>query len=362
MSEESSTVPLIVIGAATGFALASVLASRGAAERTLTAPSPRRSGLPPFRLNLGRPAPEDVRAIVANGWASIRGTGANRRLHRALDFGFAIGTPILAVESGRVTHVHDQDTANGGRWIAILHESGISSRYFHLSRIHVRTGQQVQRGDQIALSGESGSHGVPHLHLDLRAPASMLAAIEEAIGRPRSGWGPEMKPFGHSIPGEPFVLVDAYRSTVRTDATAQGIPLRDPTLPRNAAPKLVYRPVGDPGDPYPDWIQDIRDKSGVYVIRERDADGDPIVVYVGQSSTGRLYETLTRHLQQWRRYKTFWKDQYGEGHDPGLTYDRAAVDVAVKITPASRALDEEARLIRKLKPRDNLLGQTDVPF
>jgi hypothetical protein len=67
----------------------------------------------------------------------------------------------------------------------------------------------------------------------------------------------------------------------------------------------------------------------------------------------------------WRRWKGFWKGQYGEGHDPGLTYDRNRVDVAVRLTPASQALDEEARLIRRLRPRDNVVGQAEadeVPF
>lgn len=133
---------------------------------------------------------------------------------------------------------------------------------------------------------------------------------------------------------------------------------------RNAA--FVYREVGARGDPYPEWVRDLRGKSGVYVIRERDPDGDPITVYVGESYSGRLYETLTRHFQEWRRWKGFWKDQYTEGHDPGLTYAREGVDVAVRVTPANRALDEEARLIRRLRPRDNLLGQPvegeAVPF
>ena len=67
----------------------------------------------------------------------------------------------------------------------------------------------------------------------------------------------------------------------------------------------------------------------------------------------------------WRRSKGFWKGGYSEGHDPGLTYDRASVEVAVGVTPAETALDEEARLIARLKPRDNLLGQPEleeVPF
>jgi hypothetical protein len=100
-------------------------------------------------------------------------------------------------------------------------------------------------------------------------------------------------------------------------------------------------------------------------VATRDLDNHEIV-YVG-SSAGRLYDTLTRHFQTWRRWKGFWKGQYGEGHDPGLTYDRDSVEVAVRLTSPSASLDEEMRLIRRLNPRDNLIGQADrdadeVPF
>ena len=133
------------------------------------------------------------------------------------------------------------------------------------------------------------------------------------------------------------------------------------TVARNAS--LQYRPVGARGENYPDWVRALDGKSGVYVIRELDANGSPEIVYVG-SSNGRLYDTLTRHFQIWRRYKGFWKGQYAEGHDPGLTYDRHRVDVAVRITAPNDALDEEARLIQRLRPRDNLIGQPieEVPF
>jgi len=49
-----------------------------------------------------------------------------------------------------------------------------------------------------------------------------------------------------------------------------------------------------------------------------------------------------------------------------LTYDRDAVEVATRITSPSTCLDEEMRLIARLKPRDNLIGQRaradEVPF
>jgi len=64
---------------------------------------------------------------------------------------------------------------------------------------------------------------------------------------------------------------------------------------RNAA--LSYRPMGELGEPYPDWVRALAGKSGVYVIREITNDGSPQVVYVGESHTDRLYNTLTRHFQ-----------------------------------------------------------------
>jgi hypothetical protein len=128
----------------------------------------------------------------------------------------------------------------------------------------------------------------------------------------------------------------------------------DPTalVARNAG--FTYRRVGASGEPYPDWVRALKGKAGVYVIRDA-ASRD--IVYVG-SSAGRLYDTLTRHFQLWRRYKGFWRGQYGEGHDPGLTYPRDSVEVAVRITSPSKSLDEELRLIARLKPRDNLIGNT----
>ncbi|MBX3156779.1 MAG: peptidoglycan DD-metalloendopeptidase family protein [Deltaproteobacteria bacterium] len=136
-------------------------------------------------------------------------------------------------------------------------------------------------------------------------------------------------------------------------------PRRGVLVARNGG--FHYRPVGASGEPYPSWVRELVGRAGVYLIRDAETAE---LLYVG-SSTGRLYDTLTRHFQTWRRWKKFWKGQYAEGHDPGLTYKRDSVEVAVRVTRADQALDEEARLIRRLRPRDNLLGQPvddEVPF
>jgi len=126
---------------------------------------------------------------------------------------------------------------------------------------------------------------------------------------------------------------------------------------RNAS--LSYLSIGRSGERYPDWLRALRGKSGVYIIREQQRDGSNPVVYIGESHADRLYHTLTRHFQTWRRHKKFWSGQYtgSQSHDPGLTYQRARCTVAVRVLPADRALREEARLIARLRPRDNLVGQ-----
>lgn len=127
-------------------------------------------------------------------------------------------------------------------------------------------------------------------------------------------------------------------------------------------PRLVFRDVGRKGQPYPDWIRELVDKSGIYVIRSRRSRK---VLYVGESHTGRLYGTLTRHFQGWNREVNEWDPYWGRA--TGRVYDRAAVEVAVYVTRADRAAVQQWITIQKLHPRDNQLEgatvvQDEIPF
>ena len=66
--------------------------------------------------------------------------------------------------------VRDVATRNStpGRTVVIDHGNGYETSYSHLSRINVRRGQQVRRGDIIALSGDTGLSLSPHLHYEVR--------------------------------------------------------------------------------------------------------------------------------------------------------------------------------------------------
>lgn len=90
--------------------------------------------------------------------------------HNGIDIGVPIGTPIKAVASGTVCAV---GKAKGyGNWVAINHGvingKTVTSEYGHISSWQVRVGQRVQKGQQIALSGNAGTSTGPHLHLTIR--------------------------------------------------------------------------------------------------------------------------------------------------------------------------------------------------
>ena len=125
-------------------------------------------------------------------------------------------------------------------------------------------------------------------------------------------------------------------------------------------PKLEFSPVGAAGA-YPDWVRNLRGYSGSYVIAEqRRGGGGAPVVYVGESHKGKLYDTLTRHFQQWRRAKNWWAGQFGGRTDaPGTTYQRGRCLVAVVLSSAEQAIELQWLLIAQLHPRDNLVEQVE---
>ena len=49
-----------------------------------------------------------------------------------------------------------------------------------------------------------------------------------------------------------------------------------------------FRSVGQPGEPYPDWVRALQGKSGVYVFRELDENGEPGAFFVGAATIGSL--------------------------------------------------------------------------
>jgi len=93
--------------------------------------------------------------------------------HNGVDFRASVGTKIKSVLEGKVVGTGNTDIYKGcysfGKWVMLRHTNGLSSIYGHLSVISVSTGQQLQTGDLIGYSGNTGYTTGPHLHLGLYA-------------------------------------------------------------------------------------------------------------------------------------------------------------------------------------------------
>ncbi len=89
-----------------------------------------------------------------------------RRLHKGVDFAASTGTPIYSTADGVVTHAGW--SSGYGRLVKIQHEFGIETRYAHLSKMRVKVGQRVSRGERIGDMGASGRVTGVHLHYEVR--------------------------------------------------------------------------------------------------------------------------------------------------------------------------------------------------
>ncbi|SBS28644.1 Murein DD-endopeptidase MepM [Marinomonas aquimarina] len=85
--------------------------------------------------------------------------------HNGTDLATPTGTKILATGDGIVTRTANHRYA--GKYIDIDNIGKYSTRFLHLSKIMVRKGQRVKRGQVIALSGATGRITGPHLHYEL---------------------------------------------------------------------------------------------------------------------------------------------------------------------------------------------------
>lgn len=88
------------------------------------------------------------------------------RPHHGTDFGARRGTPLLAINSGRISFAGRMGSY--GKVVKIRHGGGYESLYAHQSRIRVKRGDKVQKGDIIGYVGSTGRSTGPHLHLGLK--------------------------------------------------------------------------------------------------------------------------------------------------------------------------------------------------
>ncbi len=87
--------------------------------------------------------------------------------HGGLDIDGTLRSPIYAVENGTVETAQSGWNGGYGNVIVISHSKSTKTRYGHLSRLYVRPGEQVQRGQIIGMMGSTGRSTGSHLHFEV---------------------------------------------------------------------------------------------------------------------------------------------------------------------------------------------------
>src|SRR5215212_10305498 len=103
---------------------------------------------------------------MATAYTDVFGPRGNR-FHAGVDYPAAIGAPVAASASGRVTFA-GWSPGGWGYLVTIAHTNGVRSMYAHLSRVGVRVGQWVPLGRRVGRVGASGRATGPHLHFEVR--------------------------------------------------------------------------------------------------------------------------------------------------------------------------------------------------
>jgi murein DD-endopeptidase MepM/ murein hydrolase activator NlpD len=121
-----------------------------------------------------------VNAVVSDVFGTTRTVnGQTQSVHQGLDYGVSQGTPVAALNRGKVLLARPLFLE--GNCIVLDHGQGLLTIYMHLSKFEVKEGDEVSRGQEIALSGGTGLATGPHLHVAVRwqgiylNPATLLS-------------------------------------------------------------------------------------------------------------------------------------------------------------------------------------------
>jgi murein DD-endopeptidase MepM/ murein hydrolase activator NlpD len=109
---------------------------------------------------------EDLKRMASGYGYRIHPIYKVRKFHYGMDFSAPTGTEIFATGDGVVLEVKRK--YNGyGRHVVVKHGFGYETLYAHMSKILVKEGQSVKRGEVIGLVGNTGTSVAPHLHYEV---------------------------------------------------------------------------------------------------------------------------------------------------------------------------------------------------
>jgi murein DD-endopeptidase MepM/ murein hydrolase activator NlpD len=118
-------------------------------------------------LLAAKPKGWPVRGWITSNFGMRRSPFTGQRImHEGLDIAASTGTPVHASADGIV--IQAETVAGYGKLVVIDHGYGYKTYYAHSSRIFVKVGQRVTRGERIAAVGSTGASTGPHLHYEVR--------------------------------------------------------------------------------------------------------------------------------------------------------------------------------------------------
>lgn len=148
-----------------------------------------------------------------------------RRMHSGMDFRARHGTPIVAVTDGRV--VGAGRMGGCGNAVRLNHGGGMETRYCHMSRMAVRRGQSVRRGQVIGYVGSTGLSTGPHLHYEMyRGGRAVNPATVKFVTRAQLS-GEELRKFRSALAALKTVEAGEAFADIEPDVPVDAEPVRE---------------------------------------------------------------------------------------------------------------------------------------
>ncbi|MGB3166289.1 MAG: peptidoglycan DD-metalloendopeptidase family protein [Alteraurantiacibacter sp.] len=148
-----------------------------------------------------------------------------RRMHSGVDFRGRSGTPIYAATDGTVNY----SGRNGGygNFVRIRHAGGLSTGYAHMSRIAVRNGQSVERGQVIGYVGSTGLSTGPHLHYEMYRNGQKIDPLSVRYVTRAQLSGSQLANFREQLLRLQMVEAGAALASLAPDPAATAEPMRE---------------------------------------------------------------------------------------------------------------------------------------
>lgn len=138
-------------------------------------PLAQSSILQPAGVSIPSRMPVESATLTSGFGMRVHPVLGGRRAHKGIDLAQPTGTPVFATADGLVSRA--EWFSSYGLYISLEHGAEIQTRYGHLSRLNVASGQMVHKGDIIGYVGSTGRSTGPHLHYEVRIAGNSVNPV-----------------------------------------------------------------------------------------------------------------------------------------------------------------------------------------